>query len=105
MLYKTLEFQNVLGQKVKVIEIPVVARNHQHYFMIQARLQMFISQLYNQPKATSSFSFRDYLKQKMEWSEFERLFSMDARIRKNHHTNDDTLIFLPACARNRDFPC
>ncbi|WP_209121106.1 DUF2535 family protein [Alkalihalobacillus sp. BA299] len=99
MLYKTVEFQNVVGQKLKVVDIPVVARSHRHFFMIQARLQMFISPLYNQRQTKDCFSFRDYLKRKIKWSDFENLFHID-----NRKSNDDSLIYFPSSVRNDDFP-
>ncbi|MCQ6275506.1 DUF2535 family protein [Bacillus sp. V3B] len=76
MLYKSLEFKNVVGQKIKIIEIPVLGENNRYYFMIQVRLQIFISSLYNKPQDKSSFSFRDYLKRKMRWPDFKDLFSV-----------------------------
>lgn len=76
MLYKTLEFKNIVGQKVKVIEIPVLGKNNHYYFMIQARLQIFISSVYNNPQEKSCYSFRDYLKRKMRWPDFKDLFSI-----------------------------
>ncbi|RFU68091.1 DUF2535 family protein [Bacillus sp. V59.32b] len=76
MLYKTLEFKNVIGQKVKVIEIPVLELNNRYYFMIQVRLQTFVSSLYNKPEQKCCYSFHDYLKRKMRWSDFSDLVSM-----------------------------
>ncbi|WP_308160494.1 MULTISPECIES: DUF2535 family protein [unclassified Bacillus (in: firmicutes)] len=63
-------------QKIKVIEIPVLDQNNCYYFMIQVRLQKFISFLYNNPQEKSCFSFREYLKRKMSWSDFNDLFSL-----------------------------
>ncbi|MFC0560578.1 DUF2535 family protein [Halalkalibacter alkalisediminis] len=74
MFYKRIEFRNVTGQKVKVTEIPVVGSTDRYYFMIQARLQIFISSLYNNPEEKSCYSFREYLKRKIKWSDFEDLF-------------------------------
>ncbi|KMY49802.1 DUF2535 family protein [Peribacillus loiseleuriae] len=76
MLYKSLDFKNVVGQKVKISEIPVLGKNNRYYFMIQVRLQIFISSLYNKLQEKSCYSFRDYLKRKMRWSDFEDLFSI-----------------------------
>ncbi|OLO39376.1 hypothetical protein BTR23_10075 [Alkalihalophilus pseudofirmus] len=98
MLYKTVEFQNVVGQKVKVVDIPVVGRSHRYYFMIQARLQMFITPLYNQPQTTSCFSFRDYLKRKMKWSDFQNLYTND-----NQWNNNESLTNFPTPSRNNHF--
>lgn len=76
MLYKSLEFKNNIGQKVKIIEIPVVGLNDHYYFMIQVRLQNFISALYNKPQEKTCHSFREYMKLKMSWTEFNNLFTM-----------------------------
>ncbi|PGY09736.1 DUF2535 family protein [Bacillus sp. AFS031507] len=76
MLCKSLEFKNVFGQKIKVIEIPVLETNNYYYFMIQIRLQIYISFLYNKPHEKSCYSFREYLKRKMSWPDFKKLYSM-----------------------------
>ena len=76
MISKSLEFKNVVGQKIKVIEIPVLEIKNHHYFMIQVRLQTFISTLYNKPNEKSCYSFRDYLKRKMNWRDYKELFSI-----------------------------
>lgn len=76
MLCKSLEFKNVVGQKIKVSEIPVLDTNNHFYFMIQVRLQLFISLLYNNPQEKSYYSFRDYLKRKMSWPDFKDLFEI-----------------------------
>lgn len=76
MLYKTIEFKNKYGQKVIVIDIPVLNLSNCHYFMVQVRLQNFISMLYVQPQPKSSYSFREYLKRKIKWSEYDHLFSL-----------------------------
>ena len=77
MIYKSLEFKNAVGQKVKVIEIPVLRPDHHNYFVIQARLQTFISTLYHKPQNKSCYSFRDNLKRKMRWPDFKDLFSSE----------------------------
>lgn len=76
LLYKSLEFKNIVGQKVKIIEIPVLEKNNRYHFMIQVRLQVFISTIYNKPEQKSCYSFYDYLKRKMKWSDFIDLFSI-----------------------------
>ncbi len=85
MLNKTIEFKNFYGQKVRVIEIPVLSLNHSHYFMIQIHLQNFLSSLYEQPHPKRSYSFRDYLKRKLKWSDYEDVFSL-AKFKKIHNT-------------------
>ncbi|MFP5114662.1 DUF2535 family protein [Bacillaceae bacterium C204] len=74
MLCKSLEFKNIDGQKIKVIEIPVLKTKNAYYFMIQVRLQIFISFLYEQPYEKSCYSFREYLKRKMSWTDYQDLF-------------------------------
>ncbi|MBM4761670.1 DUF2535 family protein [Bacillus sp. B15-48] len=82
MLYKTLEFKNAVGQKLKVTEIPVLTIDHRYYFTIQGRLQIFVSSLYNKPQVKTCFSFRDYLQRKMKGSDFLDLFS-DPELKSN----------------------
>lgn len=76
MLYKSLEFKNADGQKIKVIEIPVLESENRHYFVVQARLQRFISLLYHKPQEKSYHSFREHLKRKMSWTDFKELYSI-----------------------------
>lgn len=76
MLCKSLEFKNEFGQKIKVVEIPVLDKNNRYYFMMQFRLQNFISCLYNEPQEKSCHSFRDYLKKKMRWPDFKDLYGI-----------------------------
>lgn len=61
---------------MKVIEIPVLDKNNRYYFKIQVRLQIFISTLNNKPQEKSCYSFREYLKRKMSWHDFNELYSM-----------------------------
>ncbi|KAB2338181.1 DUF2535 family protein [Cytobacillus depressus] len=75
MLLKSLEFKNAVGQKVKITEIPVLERNSPFYFMIQVRLQTFMTSLYrDSTKVLKSYSFREYLKRILKWPVFEELF-------------------------------
>ncbi|MEH7503558.1 DUF2535 family protein [Neobacillus drentensis] len=76
MLYKSLEFKNVFGQKIKVFEIPVLEKDNCYYFMIHVRLQIFISFLYNKPQEKSCYSYREYSKRKMSWPDYQDLFRM-----------------------------
>jgi hypothetical protein len=76
VLYKNVVFKNVLGQKVMVIEIPVLELKNRFYFTVQARLEGFIAYLYHNPQLKSSFSFKEYLKQKMRWPDYEELFQI-----------------------------
>nr|WP_263327200.1 YpmP family protein [Neobacillus sp. Marseille-Q6967] len=74
MLCKSLEFKNVIGQKIKVIEIPVVEKNSRYYFMVQLRLQIFISCLYQKHQVKRCYSFREYLKRKLSWPDYIDLY-------------------------------
>ncbi|MGV2938552.1 DUF2535 family protein [Mesobacillus sp. LC4] len=74
MLFKSLEFKNVVGQKVKVVDIPVLEEESTYYFMIQVRLQTFITAIYQERNAKKFYSFKEYLKRVMKWPEYEQLF-------------------------------
>ncbi|MBU8878944.1 YpmP family protein [Bacillus sp. FJAT-29790] len=74
MLFKSLEFKNAVGQKVKITEIPVLKKNSPYYFMIQVRLQTFISTIYGDKKRNKSYSFREYLKRVLKWPDYQQLF-------------------------------
>lgn len=82
MLYKTLEFKLADGQKIKITEIPVLGLTDPNFFMVQARLQSFIISIINLPQAKNCYSFRDHLKRKMKWSDFEDIFEV-AEARNN----------------------
>lgn len=82
MLFKSLEFKNVVGQKVKVVEIPVLEEESPYYFMIQVRLQTFITSIYRERNARKFYSFKDYLKRAMKWPDYEQLFK-SAELKNN----------------------
>lgn len=77
LVFKSLEFKNTFGQKIKVLDIPVLAKNHQYYFLVEVRLQNFISLLYHNSQEKSFHSFRDHLKRKMSWAEFKAIFNIE----------------------------
>jgi len=77
LLLKSLEFKNVVGQKVKVMDIPVLEEGSTFKFMIQVRLQTFIASIYKEVSPKPSYSFRDYLKKVMRWPDYEQLFKAD----------------------------
>lgn len=77
LLLKSLEFKNGVGQKVKVMEIPVLERNSPNYMLIQFRLQLFITTLYKKEKAKSCYSFRDHLKRVLKWPVYEEIFKAE----------------------------
>jgi Protein of unknown function (DUF2535) len=74
LICKSLEFKNTFGQKIKVMDIPVLEKNHRFYFMVEVRLQSYISLLYYNLQENSSHSFREHLKRKMSWSDFKDLY-------------------------------
>ena len=82
LLFKSLEFKNAVGQKVKITEIPVLERNSPFYFMIQVRLQTFISGIYFDENAKKTYSFREYLKRVLKWPVYEQLFQ-SAELKNN----------------------
>ncbi|MED3625483.1 DUF2535 family protein [Neobacillus thermocopriae] len=77
MLLKSLEFKNVVGQKVKVMDIPVLEDDSTFKFLIQVRLQMFIKSIYKEQSPKKCYSFKEYLKKVMKWRDYEQLFRMD----------------------------
>jgi Protein of unknown function (DUF2535) len=74
LVCKSLEFKNTFGQKIKVMDIPVLEKNNRFYFMVEVRLQSYISLLYYNLQENSSHSFREHLKRKMSWSDFKDLY-------------------------------
>ena len=74
MLFKSLEFKNVVGQKVKVVDIPVLEEDNRYFFIIQVRLQKFIRLIYSEKSLRRNYSFREYLKKVLRWPDYEQLF-------------------------------
>ncbi|GAC89922.1 hypothetical protein KN10_0358 [Anoxybacillus flavithermus NBRC 109594] len=77
MLFKSLEFKNVDGQKVKIIEIPVLEDDNPYQFMVKVRLQTFIAQVYASEKTKKVYSFKDYLKRVLKWPVYEQIFKSE----------------------------
>ncbi|MGF2616762.1 DUF2535 family protein [Rossellomorea vietnamensis] len=73
MLLKSLEFKNGYGQKVKILDIPVLANDNPLYFKVNMRLQMFLTEI-NQAPGKKVFSFRDYLKRHLKWPEYQSIY-------------------------------
>lgn len=74
LLFKSLAFKNAVGQKVKITEIPVLNKNSPYYFMIQVRLQSFITSIYGVQNEKKIYSFREYLKGILKWPDYQKLF-------------------------------
>ncbi|WP_409288794.1 DUF2535 family protein [Peribacillus sp. SCS-26] len=73
MLFKSLEFKNDNGQKVKITEIPVLEEDSTFHFMISTRLERFIKTVYTESRA-ASYSFREHLKKELKWPVYQKLF-------------------------------
>lgn len=77
MLFKSLEFKRKDGQKVKVLEIPVLEEDNNYRFIVDVRLQTFLTAVYNKPDNKMVYSFRDYLKKAVKWHDYEAIFQSD----------------------------
>lgn len=82
MLFKSLEFKNVVGQKVKIMDIPVLEEDSTYKFMIQVRLQTYATSLYTEKGPKKNYSFKEYLKKVMKWPDYEQLFKI-AELKNN----------------------
>ena len=71
------QFKTIVGQKVKVMEIPVLEEDSPFKFMIQVRLQTFITSIYKEQSPKRCYSFKEYLKKVMKWPDYEKLFKVD----------------------------
>ena len=82
MLFKSLEFKHFNGQKVKVVDIPVLEEGNTYHFMLGIRLQTFMTQICAERNPKSVYSFRHYLKKVLKWRDYEQLF--ETNILKNN---------------------
>ncbi|MBO0958283.1 DUF2535 family protein [Neobacillus sp. MM2021_6] len=82
MLFKSLEFKNDVGQKVKVMDIPVLEEDSTYKFMIQVRLQSFLTAIDRETNPKRCYSFKEYLKKVMKWPDYEQLFKV-AELKNN----------------------
>jgi hypothetical protein len=76
LLFKSLEFKNDVGQKVKVLDIPVLVEESTYKFMIQVRLQTFLTSIDQDINPKRCYSFKEYLKKVMKWPDYEQLFKV-----------------------------
>lgn len=74
MLLKSLEFKRLDGQKVKVTEIPFISEGDPHYFFISGKLEIFLHHIYLSKENKHQYSFRDFLKQKAKWNDYQAVF-------------------------------
>lgn len=77
MLFKSLEFKNGDGQKVKIIEIPVLEDDNPYQFIVKVRLQTFIAQVYANQHPKKVYSFKEYLKRVLKWPVYEQIFKSE----------------------------
>jgi len=77
LLFKSLEFKNAYGQKVKIIDIPVLEDDSIYQFMIHHHLQKYIAKVYHSYNAKKVYSFRDYLKKVLKWPIYEHIYKSD----------------------------
>lgn len=62
------------GQKVKITDIPVLEEDNKYRFMLQIRLQKFISMIHTKKNPRNVYSFKDYLKKVLKWPDYEEIF-------------------------------
>jgi hypothetical protein len=79
LLFKTLEFKNIIGHKVKVTQIPVLIPEDPNYFMISVRLDRFLQKVYQKKDARVYYSFKDYLMNVLKWPVYRKIFAEELR--------------------------
>lgn len=67
MLWKSLEFTIKEGQKVKVIEIPVLEDDSTYHFLVKVRLESYISRILSEKEPKQIYSFKEYLRTVLKW--------------------------------------
>ncbi|WP_223701936.1 DUF2535 family protein [Sutcliffiella deserti] len=77
MLWKSLEFTVEKGQKVKVIEIPVLEDDSTYHFMVRVRLQAFLSKILSEKEPKPVYSFREYLQKVLKWPDYCKVVKTD----------------------------
>ena len=75
VLFKSLEFRNCLGHKVTITEIPVLLSENRACFMVNARLEMFVNEIYKKKENKVCYSFKRYLLSVLKWPEYKELFA------------------------------
>ncbi|MGR3764738.1 DUF2535 family protein [Rossellomorea sp. NS-SX7] len=74
LLTKTIEFKSKNGRKVKILEVPVLKEDSPLYFRVNLKLHAFISKIFKEHTCKSVYSFREYLKKTMKWSDYEQIY-------------------------------
>ncbi|MBZ5749208.1 MULTISPECIES: DUF2535 family protein [Metabacillus] len=77
MLFKSLEFKLMSGQKVKITDIPVLEEDNKYCFMLNIRLQILLTSIYAQKRPKNIYSFKDYLKRVIKWPDYEAIFGIN----------------------------
>lgn len=77
MLFKSLEFKLMSGQKVKITDIPVLEEDNKYCFMLNIRLQILLTSIYAQKRPKDIYSFKDYLKRVVKWPDYEAIFGIN----------------------------
>jgi hypothetical protein len=67
LLWKSLEFTVEEGQKVKVIEIPVLEDDSTYHFLVRVRLEAFVRIILSETDPKQIYSFKEYLRTVLKW--------------------------------------
>lgn len=70
LLWKSLEFTIDEGQKVKVIEIPVLEDDSTYHFMIRIKLESYIRTILSEKEQKQIYSFKEYLRKELKWTDY-----------------------------------
>ncbi|WP_078546278.1 DUF2535 family protein [Litchfieldia alkalitelluris] len=77
MLTKSLEFKDKNGQKVKIIDIPVLEKGSSYRFMLRIRLEAFMMKILEENEPKNVYSFKEYLKNVLKWHDYVQLYKTD----------------------------
>ncbi|RLQ95247.1 DUF2535 family protein [Falsibacillus albus] len=74
MLLKSLEFKTTDGQKVKIIDIPVLEEDSPLKFKVNVRLELFMRKIISRDEPKKVYSLREHLKKTLKWTEYEQIY-------------------------------
>ncbi|MFX3625281.1 MAG: DUF2535 family protein [Ectobacillus sp.] len=77
MIMKSFYFTHSSGKCIKIVEIPVLESQHPLTFQIQSRLQLFVSKIQKQSQPRFSYSFREYLRGVMKWTDYSHVYEVN----------------------------
>ncbi|MFD3450069.1 DUF2535 family protein [Microbacteriaceae bacterium 4G12] len=77
VIMKSFYFTHSSGKCVKIVEIPVLATQHPLTFQMQSRLQLFVSKIQKQSNPRFSYSFREYLRNCLKWTEYSKVYDIN----------------------------